>query len=362
MTRRQGRRHKAEGRSVERTIACPPSSRAQLASVSRFLTFAFCLLPFALTGSSQAPQFHAGTDVVSIYATVVDKDGRLVTDLRREDFVVTDNGRTQKLAFFTNDVQPFTAVILLDRSGSMSDHGELPVDAVAAFVRQMLPADRARIGSFSDDIRIDPPEFTSDHRLLMGVVENDLVGPGASPVWTAIDRSISALVPQPGRRVVLVLTDGHDSPLLNQQPTRLDRLMERARTADVMIYSIGFAAVGTQIRSSQDPRSRLPFGIPVGRSGPVTSRGALLTKSAEPPDPALKDLAEASGGGYFELEDEKNDLRATFAKVIDELHRQYWLGFVPVTLDGKVHEIDVRVKRRGAEVRARRHYVAGAGR
>ena len=63
----------------------------------------------------------------------------------------------------------------------------------------------------------------------------------------------------------------------------------------------------------------------------------------EPPDPALKDLAKASGGGYFELKEEKDDLRATFARVIDELHRQYWLGFVPVTLDGKVHEIDVRV-------------------
>jgi hypothetical protein len=84
-----------------------------------------------------------------------------------------------------------------------------------------------------------------------------------------------------------------------------------------------------------------------------------VTKSAEPPDPALKDLAEASGGGYFELKEEKDDLRATFGRVIEELHRQYWLGFVPEKLDGKVHEIDVRVKRRGVEVRSRKHYVAG---
>ncbi len=305
------------------------------------------------------PEFYAGTDVVSIYATVVDKDRRLVPDLRKEDFVVTDNGRAQPLAFFTNDVQPFTVVILLDRSGSMADHGELPREAVAAFVRQMLPADRARIGSFSDEIRISPPEFTGDRQTLLEVVDNDLVGPGASPVWTAIDRSISALVPQPGRRVVLVLTDGHDAPLYNQLHTRLDRLLERARTADVMIYTVGFAAYGTQVRGSQDPRARLPFGIPVGRSGPVRPRSPMFERTAQPPDPALKDLAEASGGGYFELDEKKDDLRTTFARVIEELHRQYFLGFVPATLDGRVHEIDVRVKRRGVEVRARKHYVAG---
>jgi hypothetical protein len=85
-----------------------------------------------------------------------------------------------------------------------------------------------------------------------------------------------------------------------------------------------------------------------------------LTKVIQPPDPALKDLAEISGGGYFELK-EKDDLRETFRRVAEELHRQYWMGFTPSRLDGKEHEIEVTVKRRGLDVRARKHYVAGAG-
>ena len=69
-------------------------------------------------------------------------------------------------------------------------------------------------------------------------------------------------------------------------------------------------------------------------------------------------MAENSGGGYFEPE-EDTDLERTFARVAQELHRQYWLGFVPPKLDGKVHDVKVEVKRRGLKVRTRKSYVAG---
>jgi Ca-activated chloride channel family protein len=306
----------------------------------------------AILGAQERAQFRVGIDLVSIYATVVDGNRRLVTDLRKEDFVVTDNGRPQPLAFFTNDVQPFSVVVMLDRSGTMSDHYDLPRDAAIEFVRNMLPADRARMGNFSDEIRITPDEFTSDQAELIGVLHRDLQGIGASPVWTAIDRSIDVLVPLQGRRVVLVLTDGHDQPNWNQPRTRLADLLDRARTADIMIYTIGFSASTQPYGSAWDPRLRGPLGGPPGRPG-----HPLLHRVVQPPDPALKDLAELSGGGYFEL-DEKVDLRAVFRRVADELHRQYWMGFTPASLDGKLHEIGVSVKRRGVQVRSRRHYLA----
>jgi hypothetical protein len=83
-----------------------------------------------------------------------------------------------------------------------------------------------------------------------------------------------------------------------------------------------------------------------------------VTTSVQPPDPALRDLASISGGGYFEL-GEDDDLNETFARVAEELHQQYWLGFVPSSLDGRVHDIEVDVRPRGLEVRARQTYRAG---
>jgi len=318
------------------------------------------LLGLALAGSptpsQDRGQFRGGTDLVSIYATVIDKDRRLVPNLTKDDFEITDEGKTQKLSFFSNEVRPFSVIVMLDRSGSMAENNELVKDAVSEFIRHMMPEDAARIGSFSSVIRISPDDFTSDHGVLINILSTDLVGMGASPVWTSIDRSISAVTPRDGRRVVLAMTDGHDRPDPSQHRVKLGELMDRARTSDVMIYTIGLPASNSGLMVGSDPRGRLPIGLPAGRGMPTNPR-AVPTKSYEPPDPALKDLAEVSGGGYFELS-EKDNLRSTFTRVAEELHHQYTLGFTPTKLDGKVHEIEVKVKRHGVEVRARKHYVA----
>jgi VWFA-related protein len=91
--------------------------------------------------------------------------------------------------------------------------------------------------------------------------------------------------------------------------------------------------------------------------GPGSAGAVLGTSHTEPPDPGLKDLAEATGGGYFEM-NEKEDLVSIFTRIAEELHRQYWLGFKPAKLDGNSHKIEVKVQRSGAKVRARKSYVA----
>ena len=75
------------------------------------------------------------------------------------------------------------------------------------------------------------------------------------------------------------------------------------------------------------------------------------------PDRGLRSVAEETGGGYFELT-KKDDLGPTFTRVAQELHSQYVLGFSPESLDGKVHKLDVKVKRAGLTVRGRKSYVA----
>src|SRR5438270_13884547 len=144
----------------------------------------------ALAGAelvAQEPTFRGATRTVAAYATVTGADGRLVPDLPRDAFSLLDNGRRQDLTLFANDVQPITVVILLDRSGSMKSNFTLVQQAAERFVDVMLPADKARIGSFSNRIQIDPRDFTSSHDELLNILRTELQGEGPSPLWNAVN-------------------------------------------------------------------------------------------------------------------------------------------------------------------------------
>src|SRR5260221_9637355 len=106
---------------------------------------------------TQPASFIASTRTVAVYATVTNPRGRLVSDLSRDDFTIDDNGKRHTQTLFANDIQPITVVMLLDRSGSMKPNFNLEVQAAEAFVRAMLPAGKARIGSFGNRIQLDPP-------------------------------------------------------------------------------------------------------------------------------------------------------------------------------------------------------------
>jgi len=187
----------------------------------------------------QDRQFRAGTDTVPIYATVLDHEGRLVTDLARDEFEVRDNGRPQKLTTFANADLPITVVMMLDRSGSVEAQFATVERAAAEFVNQLGPDDRARIGSFSTRIRIDPETFTSDHDTLLAVLRHDLQPFGPTPLWNATDQAVTAVSGETGRRVVLMFTDGKDLPVDDGPDVTFDQIRRRVETEDVMVYGIG---------------------------------------------------------------------------------------------------------------------------
>jgi VWFA-related protein len=163
---------------------------------------------------------------------------------------------------------------------------------------------------------------------------------------------MTGLLHEEGRRVVLVFTDGADNPG-NGRSTNisLGDLMKRAREEDVMVYAVGLsgrvAMGGMGRRGGHGGWGRYP---PPPGGGQGTSR-------VQKPDEGLAKLAAESGGGYFELES-TDDLGASFARVADELHHQYAMGFSPEKLDGKTHKLDVKVKKPGMSARARKSYVA----
>jgi len=220
----------------------------------------------------------------------------------------------------------------------MFDHEFVIRDAAMAFVVRLLPEDQARIGSFGDApanaVLLSPPAFTSNKDELVATLQVPEGRGGNSPVWISINQSITALSFQTGRRVVVIFTDGHDTSMPGPVSVTVKDLVERVRRADVMVYALAFTDVQRR-----------------------TGRSPLVT----PPDPDLRKLADDSGGGYFEVTD-ADRLGPLFTRVAEELHHQYCIGYAPPLRDGKVHRIDVKVKRPGMTARGRQTYVAPLGR
>ena len=273
----------------------------------------------------QQATFKSGTQVVFVPTTVTDAEGRLVPDLEKEDFTILDNGKPQDITVFQDETQPFTAVVMLDFSASMTSNLELLKQATEQFLLRMLKEDKAQVGAFSDKIQFSG-KFTSDRDDLIGALD-DLQYGNPTRLYDAIDQSIDMVEKVEGRKVVLVFTDGDDT----SSRVGFGRVMDRARERDVMVY-----AIGLESEYAGGPNGRL-----------------IRTR----PDRALRRLADETGGGYFELK-KSADLAPTFTRVAQELHSLYTLGFQPMAMDGKEHKLDVRIKKQGMNARARKSYVA----
>ena len=310
---------------------------------------------------SQPPTFGTTTRTVAVYATVTNAQGRLVPDLTRDDFAVDDNGKRQTLTLFANDIQPITMIMLLDRSGSMKANLELEERAAEAFVNDMLPNDKARVGSFAKYIQIDPEDFTSDRDKLIHILRTELQEDGPTPLWNAVDRGIDKLLIEQGRRVILVFTDGVDEPMnFANHNKSLKDVMKRAEEDDVMVYAIGLAGQNGSLppaRGTDRSRGGMNPGAFGGFGGRGLGGGAPVQMAPEKPDEGLPKIAAATGGGYFELTS-PHDLASTFARVANELHHQYALGFTPEKLDGKMHDITVHLSQPEYVARARKRYLA----
>jgi Ca-activated chloride channel family protein len=282
------------------------------------------LIPAAvLTVAAQQATFRTDTRIVPVVTTVTDAQGRLVPGLERDAFTILDDGKPQELTFFLNEVQPFTVVVMLDYSASMTPNLDRLKAAAEQFILRMLPADKGQVGAFSDKIQFSG-EFTSDRDDLIFALD-DLQFGNPTRLYDAIDASIDMLRDVEERKVVLVFTDGDDTA----SRIGMGRVLDHARDQEVMIYAIGL-------------ESEFFNGLRVVRTRP---------------DRGLRRLADETGGGYFELK-KTDDLAPTFTRVARELHSQYTLGFAPAALDGKEHKLTVRMKQPGMIARARRTYIA----
>jgi len=296
-----------------------------MSRMSRFV-FAVALLagPLVLAQQEQQqPIFKSNVRTVPIYATVVDASGRLAPDLEQTDFTILDNGKPADVSLFSNESQPFTAVVMLDTSASMTANLKLLNRAAEQFLLRLLPVDRAQVGAFNDKIQLSGT-FTNNRDELIGALD-DLYFGNPTRLNDGIAAGLDALQGIDGRRVVLVFTDGEDT----SSRIGFKTVLERARDEEVMVYSIGL-------------ESEYFNGMRVVKSRPSRD---------------LRKISDETGGGYFELL-KTAELAPTFSRVAQELRSQYLVGFAPAALDGKVHKLDVKVTKPGMTVRARRSYLA----
>jgi VWFA-related protein len=270
------------------------------------------------TVPAQQP-FRGAARAVALYATVQDGGGRLVPSLARGDFQVLDDGTPVELTVFSNDVQDITVVLLLDMSTSVAGEFTRIRDAARHFVDQLQPGDRVRIGTFGAEVALSP-WLTGDRARLRQIIDEELWPGGSTPLYAALDAAMTSLNEEPGRRVLLALTDGADVSAVTRERRQVPaEVARRAVEGGFLLYAIGL-------------------------EGPGLAKNIIA-------------LADETGGGRFELT-RNAELAPTMARVVEELHYQYVLGFVPARLDGRTHRLEVRVKDPRFTARARKSYVA----
>ena len=331
------------------------------------------LTPWQDPQQPQQPVFRGRLETVAVPVTVFDPDGTLVTSLTREDFTVFDNGRRQDLTTFSSGLQPIRAVALVDMSASMMPVIDLALAAAEQFVIRLRPDDLAKAGVFSAKISLTP-EFTANRDTLLAWLRKELSFSNPTRLLDAVDQAITDLLPQTGRRVVIVFTDGCDTA----STTSWSTIANRINTEDVMVYAVMFRP---QIVLKAPPQQTMNFGSARGamRGGgrssspplPCTLHHFLELKSGTPlsdfrkvDDPRwirgpqlVHQMASDTGGGRVQLTPAE-DINTLFTAIMNELHYLYLLGFTPQKADGKVHEITVKVKDPALLIRTRQHYLA----
>jgi VWFA-related protein len=255
-------------------------------------------------------------DVVSVTAVVFDKGGHLIRGLGPKDVELYEDGVRQEVSYFreaSGDGEriPLSVILLLDTSGSMTHTLPFLQEAALSLVYKLDDVDRALLVQFNETIK-GSAEFTGDISRLESFVQG-LQAWGGTSLYDAIQYSLGRIKDQPGRKAVVVFTDGEDTTSTLKEQDVIDY----ARAVEATVYSVGF------------------------RGGP---RGFL------------RKIAQETGGAFF-FPNKVGDLIRVFKEISNELKNHYLLAYAPKRVpDGTWRHIELRLARKNAEVRVRKGY------
>ncbi|MGQ0732702.1 MAG: VWA domain-containing protein [Acidobacteriota bacterium] len=276
--------------------------------------------------SSAQPTFKTGIDLVTFGVTVTDRRGNLVTDLSREDFEIVEDSRPQPLQFFTkglggeDDVAAHLG-LMLDTSGSMEADLNLARSAAIKFLNLVPEAEDVTLVDFDTEVRVMRYPQRDFPRLVERIRQRKSDG------WTALYDALAVYLhgadDQIGRTILVMYTDGADS----RSRLSFGDIMELLRASQVTVYAVGLV----------DHTGSARYGLRM----------------------RLQQLVEATGGQAF-FPSALKDLDASYDKVLAEIRAQYQLGYLSTNLtqDGTWRRVDIKLKRPGLKVRARKGYFA----
>ena len=289
----------------------------------------------------QGPAIRAQVNLVNIFATVRDKNKRIVPDLKQEDFRVFEDNREEKTAFFSRETSlPVTLGLLIDTSGSESNRLGAEQEAGSRFLNRVLrKGDLALVISFDTDVDL-LSDFTDDRgqlnrgiqRARINAASGGSINPGPIPqgrvggthFYDAVYLAcMDKLVSETGRKALVIITDAYDEG----SKLRPEEAIEAAQRTDTVIH----------ILLVHDP------GYPTGAG-------------------IAKKITEETGGRMIEVSSEKR-LEEAFDQISEELRSQYTLGYYPSNNnhDGKYRKIKIEMGRKELKVLARKGYYAPKG-
>lgn len=265
-------------------------------------------------------------DLVNVLFTVTGSDGRLITNLNKEDFLIEEDSKKQEISYFSKEVSlPLTMAILIDTSPSVEPVLGLEKQTASEFLQSVLrKEDLALIMNFDRSVSLIQ-DFTSDIRRLNKAIESVAIGSGTSvhdAVFLACDEKLKQ---ETGRKAIILISDGEDTT----SKLKLKEAMESAQRADVIIYAI----------------SNRVGGLFYGRFGGGD-------------DGTLKKYCEMTGGRAF-FPSKPQDFKKAFDEIQEELRSQYSVAYNSsnAAKDGSYRTIKILTpSQKNLKVRAKKGY------
>jgi len=312
------------------------------------------------------------TTLVSLPVSVMDRDGKFIPNLRKDDFRIWENGIEQQVAYFASVDKPFTVALVIDTSGSTKYRLLEIQDAAIAFVEQLRPDDRVLVVSFSDRIRVlTPGGPTNDRFLLRDAIRRTAPGSGTR-LYDAVDVIINEHFNNlDGRKAIVLFTDGVDT---TSKRASYESTLRDAEELDALIYPVeydtyaemngggwpgGGGGGGRRRGGVLDDLVSIIIGggITINGGGGGSGGTGTSREEYERGDQYLHDLARVTGARLYNAEMQNLDF--AFRSVAEELRRQYSLGYYPKNkpIAGERRGIRVRVARPELVVRTRDSYI-----
>ncbi|HEV7475049.1 MAG TPA: VWA domain-containing protein [Pyrinomonadaceae bacterium] len=290
---------------------------------------------------------RVSTSLITVPAEVLDRNGRFIGHLQKDDFRIFENGVEQQLAYFASVEQPFTVALLLDVSGSTQAQLADIRTAANTFIKRLRPNDRLLLVSFDGKINV-LTEAVTLAELRKKKLRLDAVNDGTllyDTVGFVLNQRLAAI---PGRKAIVLMTDGVDG---GSKTASLKQNLRDAEEANVVIYSVQYNTLPqlparlsqiANLKAREFVRTRMVKEYGVGSN-------------------YLQFLAEKTGGRLFKAET-LAEVPQAFDAITDELGRQYSLGYYPAgqSQPGERRDIKVKTRTPNLVVRARESYVVTA--